>query len=84
MTHCVPSKVSSGLANLPLPFVYLNGTKTSEATTNGLLPGTEIRVTGKQLYEHALRFFTTTDMTPDEVYHLGWEMLYKLYPQVGM
>lgn len=82
MTHCVPSDVSSGLSNLPLPFVYLNGTKTSEETTNGKLPGTELRVTGKELYENTLHFFTTVDMTPDEVYDLGWAMLNKLYPEV--
>ena len=77
--HCVPSNVSSGLATLPLPEIYWNGTSTGEKTT-GVLPTGE-KLSGKRAYEMILPYFTTNDMTPDEVYDLGQTMLNKLYPE---
>ena len=82
MTRCTYTGVSSSLADIPFPFVYLNGTKTNLRTSDGKLPGTDITVNGKQIYQDALRFFTSVDITPDDVYDLGWTLLNKLYPQV--
>ena len=82
MVHCLPDNEYSGLAKLPVPFVYVNGTKSNQATTNGELPEIGIRVSGKTLYRDTLRFFTTHNATPDAVYDLGWRMLDKIYPQV--
>ncbi|KXJ22656.1 uncharacterized protein LOC110252020 [Exaiptasia diaphana] len=77
--YCVPSNVSSGLANLPLDYVYFKGNKTNETTTK-VLPFGE-KLSGKDAYKGILPYFTTTDMTPDEVDQLGWKMLNQLYPQ---
>jgi uncharacterized protein (DUF885 family) len=37
---------------------------------------------GKKTYEMLVGAFTTNDMTPDQIYDLGIEMLNKLYPEV--
>ena len=37
---------------------------------------------GKKAYEKIMPYFTTVDLTPDEVHNLGFEMLNKLYPEV--
>ncbi|KXJ22654.1 hypothetical protein AC249_AIPGENE26565 [Exaiptasia diaphana] len=77
--YCVPSNVSSGLANLPLDYVYLRGNKTSEKTTK-VLPFGE-KLSGKEAYKSILPYFTSTNMTPEEVNDLGWKVLNELYPQ---
>ena len=78
--HCVPSSVSSGLANLPVPYVYVNGSPTDEVTTKVLPTGEPL--SGKKAYESILPFFTTTTKTPNEVHDLGRKMLDELYPEV--
>ncbi|KAK3717889.1 hypothetical protein QZH41_014886 [Actinostola sp. cb2023] len=77
--YCVPSNVSSGLANLPLDYVYYNQSKTGETTTKELPFGEKLN--GKEAYKMILPYFTTTDMTPDQIHDLGWSMLNRLYPQ---
>lgn len=77
--YCVPSNVSSGLATLPLPYIYMNGTNTGEETT-GVLPNGE-KLSGKNAYKMILPYFTTNDMTPDQVHELGQTMLSRLYPE---
>ena len=37
---------------------------------------------GKKAYEIIMPYFTTVDLTPDDVHNLGFEMLNKLYPEV--
>ena len=37
---------------------------------------------GKKAYEKIMPYFTTVDLTPDDVHNLGFEMLNKLYPEV--
>ncbi|XP_068740560.1 uncharacterized protein [Montipora capricornis] len=78
--HCVPSSVSSGLANLPVSYVYFNGSQTDELTTKVLPTGEPL--SGKKAYKSILPFFTTTTKTPDEVHDLGRKMLDELYPEV--
>ena len=80
MRHCVPSSVSSGLAKLPLDYVYENGTRTNERTSKKLPLGEPLD--GKKAYESIMPYFTTITKTPDEVHQLGKDMLNKLYPEV--
>lgn len=60
MKHCVPSKVSSGLFNRPLPYVYYNGIPNMSEPTSKRLPTGEL-INGKAGYERIMRFFTTTN-----------------------
>lgn len=77
---CVPSNISSGLASLPLSYVYINGNNTGEQTTKELPTGEKLD--GKDAYKKLMPYFTTNDMTPDDVHKMGIEMLNKLYPEV--
>lgn len=52
----------------------------SQPTVRNLSTG-EI-LNGPQTYTSILSYFITTDMTPDEVYKKGWEMVNQTYPQV--
>ncbi|XP_031561567.1 uncharacterized protein LOC116297485 [Actinia tenebrosa] len=79
--HCVPSNVSSGLATRPVSYVYTNGVANLSQPTTQTLPTGE-KANGKKAYERIIRFFTTTNSTPDEVHELGWKVLRTLYPQV--
>lgn len=80
LQHCVPSDVSSGLATLPLSYVYINGTKTANKTTKKLPTGEPLN--GTRAYESIMPYFTTITKTPDQVHQLGKDMLNKLYPEV--
>ncbi|XP_031560462.1 uncharacterized protein LOC116296565 [Actinia tenebrosa] len=77
--YCVPSNVSSGLANLPIDYVYFDAKKTNQTTTK-VLPFGE-KLNGSEAYKSILPYFTTTNMSPDEINKLGWSMLDKLYPK---
>lgn len=81
MRHCVPSNVSSGLFNRPLRYVYIDGKPDMTKPTNRTL-GTGEEIIGAQSYSSMLSFFTTTDITPDEVYSKGLEMVNHTYPKV--
>jgi len=80
--YCVPSNVSSGLATLPLDHVWFKGTENTSWPTNRKLPTGE-ELDGKKAYSMILPYFTTNEMTPDDVYNLGYEQLNKLYPGVS-
>ncbi|XP_048577613.1 uncharacterized protein LOC5510429 isoform X2 [Nematostella vectensis] len=77
-SHCVPSSVSSGLSKLPLPYVYTNGKPDTSKPTSRVLPTGE-PLNGSRSYEIIMPYFTTNDMTPDEVYQVGLDALDKLY-----
>ena len=79
--HCVPSNFSSGLATLPLDHVWVDGKENTSWPTNKMLPTGEM-LDGKKAYAMIMPYFTTNEMTPDEVNKLGYEQLNKLYPQV--
>lgn len=79
--HCVPSNVSSGLATLPLSFVYANNTAIKSRPTNKSLPTGEL-LNGTKSYKQIVSYFTTNTMTPDDIHELGYKMLKELYPQV--
>ncbi|KAK3727918.1 hypothetical protein QZH41_016368 [Actinostola sp. cb2023] len=76
--HCVPSNVSSGLANRPLGHVYVDGVPT-KPTTQSLPTGEKIY--GNTTYASMMSYFTTTDVTPDEVYEMGWKRVKEVYKQ---
>lgn len=77
--YCAPSILSSGLASLPLSYIYKYGKNTKIRTTGKLPTGESLN--GKRAYEMMLPYFTTIEMTPDEVYSLGERMLGQLYPK---
>lgn len=64
--HCVPSNVSSGLATLPLSFVYVNNTADKSKPTNKSLPTGEI-LNGKKSYQQIVSYFTTNTMSPEDI-----------------
>ena len=47
-----------------------------------MLPTGEM-LDGKMAYSEIMAYFTTNEMTPDDVNKLGKEQLKKLYPQVS-
>jgi hypothetical protein len=79
--HCLPQDVSSGLAGIPVDYIYTDGTPTIIGTSK-VLPITGQPFSGKENYKNILPFFTTSDITPDEIYKIGQESLAALYPQV--
>jgi len=79
--YCVPSNVSSGLASLPLKYVWLDGKENKSWPTNRTLPTGE-PLNGSQAYFAIMSYFTTNKMTPLEVRRLGEEQLNILYPKV--
>ncbi|KXJ22621.1 uncharacterized protein LOC110251997 [Exaiptasia diaphana] len=81
-SHCVPSSVASGLAGLPVKYVYNNGVPDTSKPTDPTLPMTNMILNGSTAYEKIMPYFTTNDMTPDHVHDLGWKMLDILYPKV--
>lgn len=82
LQYCTPSELSSGLASLPLDFIYINGTKTNRATTKTLPTGEKLD--GKTTYLKLMQYFTTTEKTPDEIYELGWSIINRNYPEVRL
>ena len=81
--YCVPSNVSSGLATLPLNHVWFDGKENTSWPTNKRLPNTDKDLDGNQTYSWILPYFTTNEMTPDDVNKLGHEQLKMLYPLVS-
>jgi len=81
LIHCVPSNISSGLASLPLDYVYTNGTADITKPTTKILPTGEV-LDGRKTYSLLVGSYTTNNMTAEEIYDLGIEMTDRLYPQV--
>ena len=78
--HCLPKDLSSGLAGIPVDHIYIDGRPTIIPTTK-VLPITGQVLSGKENYKNILKAFTTSDITPDEIYEIGQEALKVLYPQ---
>ena len=74
--------MSSGLATLPLDHVWVDDKENKSWPTNKMLPTGEM-LDGKMAYSKIMAYFTTNDMTPDDVYSLGYKQVNKLYPQVS-
>ena len=78
--HCVPSDVASGLANLPLPYIWLDQNKTSIKTTQKLPTGESLD--GKKTYDMILPYFTTSKAyTAKTIFELGIKQRDKLYSE---
>lgn len=80
--HCLPSTVASGLANLPVDFVYTDGVPDLGNRTTKVLPGTGRELHGRETYRMILSYFTTFNITPDAIYDEGIKQLKKYMPQV--
>ena len=77
--HCVSSDISSGWSSLPLKYVYVNNTPT--VRTTGQLPTGE-PLDGKTAYDKLLSYWTTTNVTADELYELGYDLAKKSHDEV--
>ena len=80
--HCPPNDVASGLARLPVDFVYTDGVPDVKNRTTKILPGTRRKLNGTETYRMILSYFTTTDITPEEIYKEGIKQLNTFMPQV--
>lgn len=80
--HCLPKDVASGLANLPVNVVYTDGIPGNRTTK--ILPGSRQALNGKETYRMILSYFTTTSITPEDVYREGVKQLNNLMPQVEL
>ena len=74
--------MSSGLASLPLDYVWVDGKENTSWPTNTKL-STGHQLNGTQTYAMILPYFTTNEMKPMDVHELGKKQLEMLYPQVG-
>lgn len=78
--YCVPENISSGLATLPVKYIYVNGTRTENRTTQKLPSGEMLN--GSRTYENILYYYTTSsELTPDRIHELGREKLKTLYAE---
>lgn len=82
-SHCLPNDLASGLSNLPVDFVYINGAPDKNQPTNKTLPfgGT---LNGTESYKLILSYFTTTDISPDEILAEGERQLKFFYNEVSL
>jgi len=81
--HCLPETVASGLANLPVDYVYTDGVPDLGNRTTKVLPGTEKALRGTDTYRIILSYFTTFDISPEDINQEGNKQLSIYMPQVG-
>ena len=81
MRHCIPSHVSSGLVTLPLDYVYKDGKPTKERTTK-VLPTGE-RLDGRQSYKNIVSYFTTVNISVEEIFNKGKKQNTLFYKEVN-
>ncbi len=81
LRHCLPRDLASGISELPVDFIYLDGNRTSNRTTKRL-PITNEILDGKKSYKNILPYFTTSEITPERVNEIGQQRLKALYPEV--
>ena len=81
LSNCAPETVASGLQKLPLSYAYKNlAADTSIPTTKKLPTGESLK--GSDTYKSLMRYFTTFDITPEQLRKKTQERLDELYPQV--
>ncbi|XP_028399408.1 uncharacterized protein LOC114522845 [Dendronephthya gigantea] len=78
--HCIPSHVSSGLVNLPLKYVYKDGKPTAKRTTRKLPTGEQLD--GRKSYKSTVSYFTTADITTDEILEKGKKQNEVFYKEI--
>ena len=81
-SHCLPNDLASGLANLPVDYVYNNGVADKNQPTNKTLPTGE-KLNGAESYKLILSYFTTTDISPEDIFAEGERQLKFFYDQVS-
>lgn len=81
MRHCVPNDEASGLANLPLNYVYTDGVPDRNRTTTKTLPSGEV-LNGTHSYSLILSYFTTTNISAHEIHQEGLKQLDAFYKEV--
>ena len=73
---CRPNNIGpGGLSGLPLKYQWYNGSQTN-VPTDPYLPDCKdpgCILNGSLAYEAILKYHTTVDLSPDEVYELGWK-----------
>ena len=80
---CRPDKGGpGGFSGLPVDYVYNNGVADKSKPTTKILPIGSQKIDGNKSYELILGYFTTKDISPDDVHKLGWKMVNSLYPEV--
>lgn len=80
-SHCLPNDLASGLANLPVDYVYNNGVPDKSKPTLKTLPTGE-PLNGSESYKLILSYFTTTDISPEQIFAEGKKQLKFFYDQV--
>ena len=81
-SHCLPNDLVSGLANLPVDYVYNNGVPDKNQPTKKTLPTGE-PLNGTESYKLILSYFTTTDISPEKILDEGEKQLKFFYDQVS-
>ena len=80
-SHCLPNDLASGLSNLPVDYVYNNLVPDKNKPTTKKLPTGE-PLNGTESYKLIVSYFTTTDISPEEIYAEGKRQLKYFYDQV--
>ena len=83
-SHCPSPQLSAGLKKMPRPYVYSEqtGRWTSVPTTPRLPSGEEL--VGSESYKSLMRFFTTFNISTEELKRKAWERLHDLHNQVWL
>lgn len=80
-SHCLPNDLASGLSNLPVNYVYNKLVPDKDKPTTKKLPTGE-PLNGAESYKLIVSYFTTTDISPEEIYAEGKRQLKYFYDQV--
>lgn len=80
-SHCLPNDLASGLSNLPVDYVYNNLVPDKDKPTTKKLPFGE-PLNGTESYKLIVSYFTTTDISPEEIHVEGQKQLKDFYDQV--
>ncbi|XP_031569347.1 uncharacterized protein LOC116303878, partial [Actinia tenebrosa] len=81
MRHCLPNDVASGLGGLPVDYVYTDSKPDWKNRTTKTLPTGEV-LNGTETYRMILSYFTTTDISPEEIYEEGMKQLDEFYTEI--
>ena len=81
LSQCPPETLASGLQKLPLEYGYKNNLRDPNIATTQRLPNGQ-QLEGTNTYKLLMRFFTTFDITPEELREKAQKRLDELLPQV--
>ena len=80
-SQCPPETIASGLAKLPLAYGYKDGSADTNIVATQRLPNGQ-QLVGKDTYKSLMRFFTTFDITPEDLREKAQKRLDELLSQV--